>query len=282
MNGFTFDTCSNLAQTLPFSLVMTFFDLIIIYLACGAPFGVYYFLHYRKRSFSRQIWIKSILAFLFWIPFAYRLLRNGKIRRKLFNLGFNSNTFTESQPEKQLFLLQHRIEKFSLESRSPISIFEIREVFDRYCGLTLAIQNVGENFNEKNENAAALFRIAERENVKLGAICLQRRNQKRLEFHQTQASKDFLKLIGHLSRITDQTDILRKLSIQFVELLKDEKTVIEIEKLFSSSLQTDKKLPVKESEKDLWKPEIQKPQPTAQLSINTMNLRARTNSFSKD
>lgn len=259
--------------------MMTIFDLLIIYLAGGAPFGVYYFLHYRRRSISKHIWFKTILTFLFWIPFAYRLLRNGKIKRKLFNLRFDVGNDSDSEMDKKLFSIGQQIEKIFLEVRYPISIYEVREVFERYSGLTLAHKNPNDT---NNQHVAELFRIANRENVKLGAICLERRNQTRLKFHQTQAREDFLKLLAKLVAKNAQVEKLELLSVQFVKTLEDETAITEIKKLFKNVLQTDKKLPVKDSEKDLWKVAIHKPQPAKQLSISLPNLRARTNSFSKD
>lgn len=258
---------------------MTLFDLLIIYSACGAPFGVYYFLHYRKRSVSKQIWFKTILTFLFWIPFAYKLLRNGKIKRKLFHLRFNVGNDSEPEMDKRLFSIGQQIEKLFLEIRYPISIYEVREVFERYSGLILAYKNPN---RANNQFATEFFRIAGRENVKLGAICVERRNQKRLEFHQTQAREDFLKLLGNLATKTAQIKKLEFLTIQFVKTLKDETTIREIKKLFSSALQTDKNLPVNALEKDLWKAAIHKPQTAKQLSITLPNLKATTNSYSKD
>jgi hypothetical protein len=259
--------------------MMTIFDLIVIYLACGAPFGVYFFLHFRKRSFSRQLWLKTILTFLFWIPFAYRLLVNGKIKRKLFQLRFDARTISDSEQESESSLLKHKIERVFLDAKFPLSIYEVREVFDRYAGLTSACQNPGKPVSEQ---AAELFRIAKSENVNLGAICLERRNQKRLGFHQSQAREDFLKLLEQLIAKIARPLELEKLSVQFVKTLNDVEAISRVEKMFAAALQTDKNLSVKELEKDLWKSEIQRPQPARQISISMHSMRARTNSLTKD
>ena len=53
---------------------MNWNDLIIIYLACGAPFAVYYYLQNRNLNEKNYLYLKTLFRFLVWIPDAFRLV----------------------------------------------------------------------------------------------------------------------------------------------------------------------------------------------------------------
>ncbi|MEO6588731.1 MAG: hypothetical protein ABIP06_05335, partial [Pyrinomonadaceae bacterium] len=59
---------------------MNLFDAIIIYLACGAPFGVYYFVNHRLLN--NRVFFKTVLILLCWLPFAILLFQR-HITKKL-------------------------------------------------------------------------------------------------------------------------------------------------------------------------------------------------------
>jgi hypothetical protein len=87
---------------------MNLTDFLIIYFACGAPFGVYYFLQNRSDSVSSKLWLNAFFTFAFWIPIAFRLLRNNKFLNKSVGFDFNARIIQE----KKLYLIQKRLEKF--------------------------------------------------------------------------------------------------------------------------------------------------------------------------
>lgn len=237
---------------------MNLYDFLIIYLAAGAPLGVYYFLHERKRPDFKHLWIKTLLNFLFWAPFAVRLLRQNKISVDTFNNVFGEKSSPDADAEKIIHSIRKRFEKIYLETGLDISIYEFREVLERYSGLTRAGQ-----FEEGNSQTARydneFFRIADHKNAELAAICLERRNRRRLSFHQTEARLDFLQLLSGLSDSGSEKEILFRTAIEFVTELGDDAALDALKKMFEPEWQTKTVASVRNAETDLWKADIQQP-----------------------
>lgn len=260
--------------TLQFVINLT--DLFIIYLACGAPFGVYYFLRNRTQSDLKLLWLKTFLNFLFWIPLAIFLVRQINLL-KILSTGFDKVAEADADREKNINLIQKEIEKILMKSDTPISIYEFRETIERYIGLTLAELNDDKIIAEHERE---IFRIAPTKNIERGSICLNRRNRKRLSLHQTEARRDFLQLTERILKGSFEKVELRLWSLELAGLANDLEANIELEKIFDGSLQTGERHNVKNLEKDLWKPEIQKPLPAKRIShlpaMNTIvNLRRK-------
>ena len=108
---------------------MNFSDLIIIYLACGAPFAVQRFL---SRPSGRPVAILSAVAisFLCWPANAIAAIWGW------FSIGkSNGRTETRKTDKLQLDRVQVELEKFIFSGFETISIFEFRDIFFRYAGL---------------------------------------------------------------------------------------------------------------------------------------------------
>lgn len=195
---------------------MNFFDILIIYLTCGAPIGVFYFLQTRKDKITLAGCAGTILTFLFWIPFLIHLI-NGKLSKKSFA---NKNNL-----ENKIFEFQKYLENILQINDSQISIFEFRELFNRYVGLTIAA--ISET--EVDDSKQNLFQIVESANPNIGAICLARKNFQKLSFHQKQARREFLRLISSLLiSITDREFFLQT-TADFFTILKDREAVFILE-----------------------------------------------------
>lgn len=255
---------------------MNLTDFFVIYLACGAPFGVYYFLKNRTQSDLKLLGLKTLLNFLFWIPLAIFFVRQINLL-KIVSTNFDKISEADANREKNITFVQKEIEKILLKSDTPISIYEFRETIERYIGLTLAELNDDKVIAEHERE---IFRIAPTKNIERGSICLNRRNRKRLSFHQTEARRDFLQLTERILKGSFEKVELRLWSLELAELANDLEANTELEKIFARSLQTGERHNVKNSEKDLWKPEIQKPLPAKQISHlqamnTTVNLRRK-------
>ncbi|MGC2236969.1 MAG: hypothetical protein WA584_12460 [Pyrinomonadaceae bacterium] len=260
---------------------MNFYDFLIIYLACGAPLGVYYFLQNRKSPKTEQHWLKTLLHFIFWMPFAYRLLRQSTLFLSAFSNVFGGTNTLDAQIEKRIHLIQKRLEKMFLESGLKLSIYEVREILDRYVGLTLECQFEQAN-SQTARTANEIFHIAAHKNAALAEICLQRRNRKRLSFHQTEARRDFLNLISELFRIDSMNEPDRLAAIEFATLLNDEEARYVIEKMFERETQTVEAPNVKNTETAIWKSETQKPLLTKPISTRLKAMTAATSLRGKD
>lgn len=257
---------------------MNLSDTIIIYLTCGAPFGVYYFLQNRTRTDSITLWLKSLLNFIFWMPFAFLLLsRNNRLKNLFYNRG--KTNAEESKPDDILYFLQKRIEKKFLESDLKISIYEFREIVERYVGLTLAKPDKPLTIGKRNSE---VFRVSKNKNTELGAVCLARRNRKRLSFHHIEAREDFLQLIKKLFEASSERIELEQTTIELINFLQDYNALQNLEKMFDCSKQSDTPPSVKLTEKELWKPEIHKPSTIKLISIPLQTMIAAANSRKKD
>jgi hypothetical protein len=196
---------------------MTLLDAIIIYLALGAPFAVYDFLQNRKRP-ATQKWISAAFAFIFWIPLAVRVLH-----RELKVHGY-AREF-DAQRDEKIRVIGDALKDLLMANGSTISVFNYRDVFDRYVGLTLATRR--ENTNS-HSNDTELFEIAGCLNTELAAKCLNRRNSIRLERHQTEARRNFLMMIE--MSLTENADAAGK-ALELAELLDDEPAISRLRKM---------------------------------------------------
>jgi len=257
---------------------MNAIDLFIIYLACGAPFGVYYFFQNRSSAKSKLLWFKTLLNFFFWLLPAFRLLRQNKNFRRVF--GTDKSLPENSERQINLHSCGKQIEKIFLAGNLETSVYEFREVIERYIGLTIAAQqDAAQISGAENE----FFRAASRtQNVESGARCLTRRNRKRLVLHQTEARKDFLHLINQLFGFDSDVKKLEQSAIEFVLILRDPEAQVELEEMFARSVQTADRLSVHQTEKDLWKTETPKPSPVKQLSYRLSPAKATLNLRRKD
>ncbi len=237
---------------------MNFNDLLIIYLACGAPFGVYYFFDNRNSLPQNRLWLRAFSVFLFWIPFALLILVRNKKSPKAYVKEFAEIPVLDAEPENKIFTIQKEFEKILLKSNLIISIYEFREVAERYIGLTLAKQN-DEHNTERERKESEIFKISSSENYKLSSICYYRRNRNRLSFHQKNARRDFLKVLEQLLSATSDKKSLDDLFYEFANLLKDEKAQKAHLQMFGNFQQTNQNPNVKYPENEQWKTETRKP-----------------------
>ncbi len=176
-------------------------NLIIIYFACGSPIGVYRITRTAHLRSPRQAAAVGAY-FILWPIFAPAILRRSLLVQEL-NI------------ERAIASLCRAMEKIVFAGNPTISVFEFRDVFARYTGLTMAINR--ETANSPND----LFKIAKHKNPALASTCLNRRNRKRLLCHQTQARKEFFDLISDLSLSRENGKEFAKLSLQLARLLHD-------------------------------------------------------------
>lgn len=268
-------TCILLAQTLHFFKVMNLTELSIIYLACGAPFGVYYFFQQRENQKLWQksplLWLKCVLIPFFWFPFALRLLQRFVTKK------FRSNEFvvtkqTDSTLTAKIDDFENSFAQFLLAEKTGIPLFHLRETFQRYVGLTLGNLEEGQTIkNDINE----LFQITQHENAKLATICLNRRNRLQLETHQTLARKDFLRIIKKINSCLVAKEKLSSLAFEFAKIINDDELAAELRQIFENSTQTENTFTVKKMENEVWNPIEHKQLPTNQAALNLPAIPAR-------
>lgn len=254
-------------------------DLIIIYLACGAPFGVYYLLQNRNLSETKFLWLKSLSRFVFWIPFALHLVARKSFFTKLYTNSFDKPSVSDAKKEFEIERIKKFFENLMLKKDFALSIYEFREIFDRYVGLTIEIQK---DNNEVSSTEKEIFRITNHTNKNIAEICLNRRNRRRLSFHQKLARQDFLEVFDKFITIFSETQTLFDESFNLIQLLNDFEAQYKLEKLLKKTLQSPQKLFVNNLEKELWKSEKQNPLPANQISSNMQIISVMRNLSKKD
>lgn len=255
-------------------------DLLIIYLACGAPFGVYFFLQNRNHLESNILWLKSLLRFVFWIPFAIQMVARKSLFTNLYNSGFDQFSNLDAQKELEIEEIKKFFENILAEKAFKLAIFEFREIFDRYTGLSLEIQS--EN-NDASPAEKEIFRITNHSHKKLAEICLHRRNRKRLTFHQKLARQDFFEILDKFIDKSNEPQNLFNKALKLADMLNDHEAQRIIENLSKESLQTQDEMNVNNSGTEIWKSEKHKPLTETKISTNLQALTATANlSSNKD
>ena len=255
--------------------MMNYLDFLIIYLACGSPFGVYYFLD--QRTEKTFIYVRSILAAVCWVPYAVKLLHQ-KVTNGLNSSQNSVNNLLDSSNSQKVEKLKKKFEDFLPDSHLGTSLYELREITERYAGLTQAIS---EDSNDPSEHELEIYKITDNSNEQISANCLMRRNRRKLEFHQTHARKDFLNLITELAEVNSDKNKLGNLSAEFVKILNDQQALSQLAQIFDKNLQNNTAANVNTSENDLWNPQ-EKQHLLNPLSTRLETLTATINPPKKD
>jgi hypothetical protein len=232
-------------------------DLLIIYFSCGAPFGVYFFLHNRGKMPFFKLLFSSIGAAAVWIAYAY-LLRREKITKRFTKKDFFSESPEISLLEQQTSMMQEQIlqEFILLNSKAALKLqfFAFRDVLERFVGLTIAVKK---SETGAGENEHEIFKVSGRKgkDAALAGKCLSRRNRSRLSEHQKSAREDFLKVLANLpaggvpvsGRLNGDAKVgnfslLKDLILELLELI-DVKLIVRAEDIFKKT----ETLPVSET-----------------------------------
>ena len=260
-----------------FLIVMNAFEIFILYISCGAPFGVHFFFQNRHKSTFLTALLKSFLTVVVWIPYALRVL-NANITKNKSVSKFDAADESDSALREKLDRIEKQMQQILVASRAAVSVFEFREVFERYSGLTLARRS-----DEIGENEREVFKIINHKSAELGAKCLHRRNRLRLDLHQKLASRDFLQLLAKFSFF--EAEKLRASALEFATLLDDGETRRAIENLFAESSQIRQDSAVKQGEKEVvWNAKEHKPPLAKPISVplTSRSMIATANLSNKD
>lgn len=206
-----------------------------------------------------------------WIPYAFRLLQEF-ITNKLITYKLSRTNKSDAAKKATLDAIEKGIAQILLAENTSVSLFDFRETFQRYAGLTLALENAKEL--ETAENEKELFRVAKTENVELGAKCLRRRNLNRLKFHQNLSRVDIVEMFGAINAEINESETFRLQATKFFELLNDKGAENALGEIFNSSSQTKDVYAVRNTEKDLWRTREDKLRSTSQTALNLQAMSA--------
>jgi len=169
---------------------MDLIDAVIIYLALGAPVGA---LHYISRARSGPgALATSGLAAMAWIFYLPRLLHT-RVESKL-----NKSLSSELNRTKRLNRIARKLSAATLQTATRANLFEIREMLERYDGLSESLSQA--------ENRAGIqtdfWSAAGNPVPENAAIIHSRSNLAKLKLHREDAAKELTDLSSKLDRQT--------------------------------------------------------------------------------
>jgi hypothetical protein len=200
---------------------MNISDILIIYLALGAPVGVYKFLQSRDLATGRRTF-RSILAWLFWIPTAMRLVYRS-VTNAYSRPGFVSQRGLDSSDPALTELRENIRLELTRVDRGTFPPHLVREVLERYIGLSRASNA---ELPQIDDGSSDLFVAAGRSEEKLATICLMRRNQRRIERHHIKARRSFLELFERaVTQDAPHTETAVRMGLELASQLGDKKAI---------------------------------------------------------
>lgn len=180
-------------------------NLIIIYFACGSPIGVY---RITRIARSRSPRVTAIGAyFILWPIFVPAILRRSVL---------HNDALTGAKIERLIAGIRREMETIAFAAAFAHLIYEFREVFARYTGLTILL-----HCNSPSNASDALFNLGKHENTALAAACYNRRNRERLLFHQTRARRDLIALLETMARSEPGGNRIIQLGLCLGDLFND-------------------------------------------------------------
>jgi hypothetical protein len=204
---------------------MTVVDILIIYLAFGAPIAVYKYLQNRDARMMRRCLI-SLATFLFWIPAAVHI-GHLYISNAYFGNAFVSPVASDS--EMLISDLRENVRSELVRLGGGVGMHDTRETVDRYAGLAGAVRSGVELGGSAHRN---LFEAAGRKDFELGVHCINIRNRRRLEQHHIQSRKDFLKLFEEAVDSSEYSTAMRS-ALKLTRQLDDSETFEQLRELMN-------------------------------------------------
>ncbi|MFZ1702314.1 MAG: hypothetical protein WBO10_07765 [Pyrinomonadaceae bacterium] len=194
---------------------MQFSELIIIYLACGAPFAVH-----RATSMHPPNWFSVAAAFAVWPVSAIDLV-----------IGH----FKRASVDDERFIdgIRSRIEAIAFPTSEIQSVFEFREVYYRFVGLSKAATS------NAMTNEMPLFQLAEHPDPSLASRCLARKNEERLDRHRSAARAEFFAAIEELIEQDAAGDELAGIATELSTHLGDPARSADIQEYTPARSKTD-------------------------------------------
>lgn len=242
---------------------MSFLDFIIIYLTCGTPFAVEYFIKNQMSSTLGNCFFKASLITVFWLPYSLKnLWRFVKKQNSLINFDTNKEPYSLSL--SKIHDTQKKMESLSFLNEGKYSLFEFRDLVNRYKGLMLETQG---EYELPSAAESEIFKVSNSSNVNISSICLHRRNRNRLFFHQRMAQRDFLAFLTETFRTSIHSDKNHfiVLAFELAVLLKDSEMLLKLKQNFPEILLNNSNFAGAFLEYELWNTEIHEELQTSQI-----------------
>lgn len=181
-------------------------DLLIIYFACGAPFGVYQ-VTTAQNAVDIKTALQIALRIIGWPVFAILILI------EWFSDGSN---VADVNVHCRIDEIRLEIEGLVFENDAVSSIFDFREILNRYVGLSQAA-TAGISSNAANE----LLDLSGSEHKDLAAACLARKNQRRLSFQHSLVRNEFVDMISEFAEGGEKRVRIVALAVELADRVND-------------------------------------------------------------
>ncbi len=183
-------------------------DLLIIYFAAGAPFGVYRITMLSGTPDAKAL-LNVALHICLWPVYTVLFLRDRLLSKDADNGSANIIDSIRTQ-----------IEQIAFADSSAAAIFDFREIFNRYAGLSEAA-----NAESPTDLLGEFFELGSSENKTIASACIARRNREKLAFLQTKARNEFVDMISDL---TSETPEVLESAIQLVDHVNDQDAIADL------------------------------------------------------
>jgi len=163
---------------------MTAFELIIIYLAAGAPYAVYAFFDQTVEKNLRHLAV-VLLKYAVWPFFAFRLLIR-ELSKRL------ENDPTEGHSVSPIILETEGLRQdisCSIVFKNNLQRRQLFDEFERFAGIAAAIDNAS---RIRRPSTPAVLETINHRYQDLAAQCIFRRNRSRLIEHRKRAFDGFV------------------------------------------------------------------------------------------
>ncbi|MEQ1921245.1 MAG: hypothetical protein ABL952_01940 [Pyrinomonadaceae bacterium] len=161
---------------------MTIIEIVIIYLALGTPLGVYKFASLPDK-FTGLSLLRTTFAYFAWPAAAPRLAYRIAVAT------YDEHTFTQKVEH-----IRGRIESLAFAKATSAEIFEFREIFYRYTGLTEAGSSI-----VGTDHITNLDEIGFIADPATAARCSARRNISKISTYQSIAREDLIALVRSIN-----------------------------------------------------------------------------------
>lgn len=188
---------------------MSFLDLSIIYLACGAPIAAEYALRSNDATSIKTI-CYVVLRLLVWPVFGTELM----LRKFTASFSKEGNLSSNSAV---VATIKDDLESALIFSSKTTAIFEYRELFDRYTGLQLTTAD-----DEIDTGVSHLLALEAHPNVELAKACVQRMNRQRLAKHRESAAGEFKGFID--LQFDSEDSLIRQYASKAAQIVGDTST----------------------------------------------------------
>lgn len=156
---------------------MTLVDLLIVYLACGAPFAVYQAT--TRETGPRAVRaVRIVFALFFWPILAFILIKHRLAR------------VSRGQDASELEKIRSEIEARLFPDGSSSNVFEFRDAFYRCAGLEQA------GLEKPSKTSFEVFKVSGHPNPLLASRILARTNLRKIDDHKIRAQDEFADVLS--------------------------------------------------------------------------------------